>query len=716
VLGAIERPSTGAHPAEPPPAPPSSLPPGIGPGLTTALAALYAIAALAGRHTAVQGGGVSLVWPAAGVAALWLAARGRGTVPRVDVAVMASLTWVVTVLTGAPATSATVLSLAAVVQAVTFCVLLRRWCPKVWDGGGRVPLTRVDELWRLLLAAALSSLVSAPLVPLASLDDGWSWSLVLVWAVRNTVSILVFGVLAFSQRAWAHERRLARQARADARAVVPVRPVVTGAPGRGGSRRRRPDRLGEHVAAFLLAPAMYALWFVALERLPLAFPLLALTVWVGTRLRTRFVVLHDFVMGAMAIMFTLADIGPFAAVGDQVTQVVVAQLYVGLVSVIGLSLALAGDERDELVADLSAARDSAQGQAALLATIVDTMAEGVTVTSADGSILLRNPRAAQLMGGVVSQSGAIESSAFYGMFRLDGSPVPDAEIPYRQALAGTTVRGVDLLVRNAGLPRGRILSFSSAALPRDAGGGVVTVMHDVTAQREELARAAQVQVSLLPASTPDVRGYEVAARFSPAGSVGGDFYDWQHVWGGLVVTLADVMGKGTGAAILAATTRAVLRAHGAEHDVAATLVAAEDAMAADLAGSGAFVTVFRMRVESATGTVTYADAGHGLTLVVRGDGTSDRLVALGLPLGVVPGEARTSATTHLEPGDAIVTFSDAVLDAIGGSVDDLGQVEAAVRGATDADGAAHAVLTLVTGAGEQLDDLTVVVVRRTATG
>lgn len=658
-------------------------------------AAVFAGAALVGRLTVLDGGDISLVWPAAGVAVLWLLARSGRGLPWLDVAVLAVVSWLVTALTGTAVLDAVVLGLASAVQAATFCVLLRRWCPHLWAGRARTAFTRVEELWWFLLAAVVCSIASAPAVPVVLWLEGeaWSWPLVLVWLVRNAVGILVVGTLGFSVGSFVRERRSA-----------PARPP--------GQRRLAPTRLGEHVAAVFLPPAMYGVWFVALESLPLAFPLIALTVWTGSRLRTRFVVAHDTAMGVTAIVFTLAGIGPFAAVGDEVTQVLVAHLYVGLVTVIGLSLALSRDERDRLVRDLRAAGDEAHTQAGLLATIVDTLDEGVTVTDATGRIVLRNSRATELMGGVTSTTGAVAASSYYGLYRLDGSPVPDAELPYRLALAHGSARDVELLVRNAGIPRGRVLSFSSALLPADAGTGVVTVMRDVTTQREELTRAAQVQASLLPASLPDVPGYAVAARFSPAGSVGGDFYDWQPVFGGLVVTLADVMGKGTGAAILAATSRSVLRSFGPERDVAAALVAAEEAMEADLAGAGAFVTVFHARVDIVTGTVTYADAGHGLSLVVRADGGSERLPALGLPLGVAPGTPRRTGTAHLDSGDLLLMFSDAVLDAIGGTVADLGRVEAAVRGAVSADAAAQAVLTLVADAGEQLDDLTVVAVRR----
>jgi serine phosphatase RsbU (regulator of sigma subunit) len=195
--------------------------------------------------------------------------------------------------------------------------------------------------------------------------------------------------------------------------------------------------------------------------------------------------------------------------------------------------------------------------------------------------------------------------------------------------------------------------------------------------------------------------------------VGGDFYDWQAVADGLVLTLADVMGKGPAAAILAATTRSVLHAQPALHDVAGTLVATERAMTADLANAGAFVTMFRAFVDAADGQVSYTDAGHGLSLIVGEDGTARRLSATGLPLGIAPGPDRVTARARLAPGELLVTFSDGVLDALGGSLGDLDQVGHAVRGTRTAEQAADAVLSLVDPR-HPADDLTVVALRRAA--
>jgi serine phosphatase RsbU (regulator of sigma subunit) len=180
-----------------------------------------------------------------------------------------------------------------------------------------------------------------------------------------------------------------------------------------------------------------------------------------------------------------------------------------------------------------------------------------------------------------------------------------------------------------------------------------------------------------------------------------------------VLTLADVMGKGPAAAILAATTRSVLHAQPVLLDVAGTLAATERAMTADLANAGAFVTMFRAHVDAADGEVSYTDAGHGLSLISAADGPARRRPATGLPLGIAPGPARVSARARLAPGELLVTFSDGVLDALGGSLGDLDQVGRAVRGTRTAEQAADAVLSLVDPRHPE-DDLTVVALRRAA--
>lgn len=660
-------------------------------------AVVYAAACLLGRATRVEGATVSLVWPAAGVSVLWLVARARRPWPWLDLVVLTLTTAAVVRLTGSTPVAAAVGAAAATAQAVVCVAVVARYAPHLWAARGHRQLRRVPDLWVVVLGAALGAALSAPLAELAVVLRGGpaTWDTALLWTARNTVSMLAIGTLGWTLGAWLHERR--------------TRPDT-----QHRLERWTDGRGADFLSAVLLAPLLYLVWFLQLSYLAVVFPLIGLTVWAGSRLPTRSVVLHTALCGVVAIQLTLLGVGPFASLPDPTAQVAVAQLYVGLVTVIGMALALARDERGRLVTELSAARDRAQEQAALLTTVVDTMSEGVRVVDAAGRVIVRNPTATLLLAGAAHLDPADSTTDLAGLARLDGSPLPDQELPFRRALAGEQVRDADLLVRVPGSREPRIVTFSSTQIPQQSGGGVVTVLRDVTAERTELRRAAQVQASLLPARGLDVPGFDLAARFVPAGSVGGDFYDWQQLPEGLVLTMADVMGKGPAAAILAATTRSVLHAQPGLRDVAGTLAATERAMDADLVNAGAFVTMFRAYVDASDGRVQYTDAGHGLSLIIGADGSSRRLSATGLPLGMLPGPARVSAQDRLEPGDVLVTFSDGVLDALGGSIGDLDQVRRAVRGTTSAEEAADAVLSLVDDVRQADDDLTVLTLRRAA--
>ncbi|GEA87911.1 PP2C family protein-serine/threonine phosphatase [Cellulomonas cellasea] len=230
----------------------------------------------------------------------------------------------------------------------------------------------------------------------------------------------------------------------------------------------------------------------------------------------------------------------------------------------------------------------------------------------------------------------------------------------------------------------------------------------------ELERAASVQAGLLPAAPPVLDGYDVAGACLPARAVGGDFYDWDVVPGGVTVTLADVMGKGMGAAIIAATVRAVLRASSRARGVDGALADTQAAVEPDLLGSGSFVTAFHARLDTTAHELSYVDAGHGLSLLVPADGGGvRRLTSTGPPLGIPEyvGE-RLVTRLALAPGDLLVTFSDGVLDVLDGTLASVDRVGDAVRGATSAQDAVDRVLALAPAGVERPDDLTVLALRR----
>ena len=182
----------------------------------------------------------------------------------------------------------------------------------------------------------------------------------------------------------------------------------------------------------------------------------------------------------------------------------------------------------------------------------------------------------------------------------------------------------------------------------------------------EMQQASRVQASLLPSRPIRVGEWDVDGLCLPAMAVGGDFYDYEVTGGVLHVSLGDVMGKGTGAALIGAATRTALR--GTAHAVAAgvdlgiTITQVAHSMLDDLERAESFVTLIDLALDLETGVARFVDAGSGLVLLVRADGTPHRLSGRDRPLGVLPDDWWEQVEVTVEPGDRLILFSDGVLD------------------------------------------------------
>jgi CheY-like chemotaxis protein len=226
---------------------------------------------------------------------------------------------------------------------------------------------------------------------------------------------------------------------------------------------------------------------------------------------------------------------------------------------------------------------------------------------------------------------------------------------------------------------------------------------------EDQERAAEVQRSLLPAEPLRLQGYEIGGRCRPSRSVGGDFFDWCATENGLQLTVADAMGKGMGAALIAATVRAVLRASNGHPDIAPAFHAASQALESDLAQSDSFVTIFHARLDAGNSTVDYVDAGHGLGLHIY-DGGLRRLPSGGPPVGAIPGSTWAASRLLLEPGESLLVLSDGLLDAFDSVDAAMDAVAAVASSGDDARDVCDAVLDLAGAA--VADDITAVMLRR----
>src|SRR5918992_1417108 len=155
---------------------------------------------------------------------------------------------------------------------------------------------------------------------------------------------------------------------------------------------------------------------------------------------------------------------------------------------------------------------------------------------------------------------------------------------------------------------------------------------------QELRVARRIQQELLPEATPKLEGWRIATHYGPATEVGGDFYDFLELSNGrLGLVLGDATGHGMPAALVMATTRgmlrAVVRSLGSPSEVLARV---NEALVAEIPPN-MFVTCLYAILETKSGSLRYANAGHDLPyLRHHGGGDAEELRARGMPLGLMP--------------------------------------------------------------------------------
>jgi hypothetical protein len=186
-------------------------------------------------------------------------------------------------------------------------------------------------------------------------------------------------------------------------------------------------------------------------------------------------------------------------------------------------------------------------------------------------------------------------------------------------------------------------------------------------QQSDHEISVRLQNSLLPGTMPALEGAELAVRYLPAGAsadVGGDWYDAAVLPNGrLVVTVGDVGGKGVAAAALMGRLRIGLKAYAIEGYSPSEIVSRLDRLAAHIPETE-FTTLAVASIELTTGEVRLCRAGHMPPLLIPAAG-SPRFVSEGgsAPVGLGLGdEARSETTVRLGPGDAILLFTDGLVE------------------------------------------------------
>ena len=251
----------------------------------------------------------------------------------------------------------------------------------------------------------------------------------------------------------------------------------------------------------------------------------------------------------------------------------------------------------------------------------------------------------------------------------------------------------------------------------------------------DLALGRRIQQGMLPAQLPEVSGWEIAVKFRPVMQVAGDFYDtFRLATGHVGFIIADVSGKGVGAALFMALFQSLLRAS-AER---ASRSKQEDGRAARpddilreaVTATNDYITrvhrqthmfasvVFGLLCPN-TGTIRYINAGHEPPVIVSDDGPRERLVPTGPALGLMANARFEIGSVTLEPGEKLLAFTDGVTEARDGArgffTDErlLSLLDNRSETAADLLNCIESSVEAFIGDAEPADDLTMLALRRT---
>lgn len=215
---------------------------------------------------------------------------------------------------------------------------------------------------------------------------------------------------------------------------------------------------------------------------------------------------------------------------------------------------------------------------------------------------------------------------------------------------------------------------------------------DKVIMKRDLEIAREIQMWLVPSSPPAVVGAEIAFASRPQNSVAGDYYDAFYPTasaqenGKLMLVIADVAGKSIPAALLMATLQASLRTIAGEGASLGDLVVRLNRYASAHSLDGRrFTTAVLAEYDPATRHLVYVNAGHNPPILRHTNGDTQRLEAGGLPLGIDMVATFETAAIDMNPGEALIFYTDGVVEAFNEKAEEFGNERwlGAIRGLPD---------------------------------
>lgn len=200
---------------------------------------------------------------------------------------------------------------------------------------------------------------------------------------------------------------------------------------------------------------------------------------------------------------------------------------------------------------------------------------------------------------------------------------------------------------------------------------------DKVTMKRDLEIAREIQSWLVPSQAPEVAGSDIAFATRPQNSVAGDYYDVFYPNADnrerVMVVIADVAGKSVPAALLMATLQASLRTIAGENAPLADLVARLNRYASAHSLDGRrFTTAVICEYNPVARRLVYVNAGHNAPILRRANGGMEILDVGGLPLGIQNDVNYEIASVELRPGDALILFTDGVVEAFNEAGEEFG--------------------------------------------
>jgi phosphoserine phosphatase RsbU/P len=249
--------------------------------------------------------------------------------------------------------------------------------------------------------------------------------------------------------------------------------------------------------------------------------------------------------------------------------------------------------------------------------------------------------------------------------------------------------------------------------------------HEQRALEQDLDLAARIQRELLPKPDTPLDGWEFAYHYQPAGAVSGDYCDLipstesgtEAGGAGVYFLLGDVAGKGVAAAMLMSHLSATLRALVSVGLPLDSLMARASRMFCESTLPSHYATLVCCRTDG-NGNIDISNAGHPPALVIQSAGVA-YVESTALPIGMFCSGGFPSTRVQLAPGDALLLYSDGLVEAENAAGDEYGVQRLSELAASTAGMAPAAIvntcvadLTAFAATRRQRDDVTIMAIRR----